>query len=364
MARVRPPIWTALPSRFAGAPKPRAIAAIAVASLLILGGLVALWRGALLAPDALFGEAALRRGLIEGVRAGGDYYSVAESVFRVDPAAIRGWGDVPLPALAILTGALSPFTAFALQALLVLAVFVAWFLRLRHVFARIAGMMAVGFLLAGGLVVAIDPLLGSLNSLWAGLCVALSLALWRPGRWVEAAAVALIACAFDEAALLYVALMAGFALVERQRREAMGWASVAALLIALFAAHGAAVGDLVATASPIAVEAHGGGYALFAQSLALASVLQLLPLPLAVVLIGLALVGWASWASPAGVRVLATITVYALTIALFAPPNAAHWALLVSPVLLVGLAFAPDGCRDLAAALLDRRRVRVQRISR
>lgn len=362
--RARPPVWTALPSRFSGAPKPRAIAAIAVGILLILGGLVALWRGALVAPDALFGEAALRRGLIEGVRAGGDYYSVAESVFRVDPAAIQGWGDVPLPALAMLTGALSPLMAFSLQALLVLAVFVAWFLRLRHVFARIAGMLAVGFLLAGGLVVAIDPLLGSLNSLWAGLLVALSLGLWRPGRWVEAAAVALIACAFDEAALLHVVLMAGFALVERQRREAMGWASVAALLIVLFVAHGAAVGDLVATASPIAVEAHGGGYAQFAQSLALSSVLQLLPLPLTAVLVGLALVGWASWAHPIGVRVLATISAYALLIAIFAPPAAAHWGLLVAPLVLLGLAFAPDAARDLAAALLDRRRVRVQRISR
>lgn len=364
MTRARPPVWTALPSRFAGASRTRALAAIGVLLLLMLGGLVALWRGIAVAPDTLFGEAALRSGLIEGVRAGGDYYSVAESVFRIDPAAIQSWGDVPLPALATVLGALSPFMMFVAQALLVLAVFVTWFLRLRHVFARIAGMTAVGFLLAGGLVVAIDPLLGSLESLWAGLFVALSLGLWRPRRWIEAAAIALIACAFDELALLYVALMAGFALVEGQRREAMGWATVAAIAIALFVAHGAAVGDFAPAASSIAIEAQGGGYALFVQSIALATVLQLLPAPLAVVLIALALIGWASWANPTGTRVLATIALHALAIALFAPVGSAHWALLVSPVLLVGLAFAPDGCRDLAAALLDRRRVRVQRISR
>lgn len=362
--RARPPVWTALPSRFSGASKSRAIAAIAVAIVLILGGLVALWRGSLVAPDAMFGEAAMLAGLIQGIRAGGDYYSVAESLFRVDVAAIRAWGDVPLPGLALMLGSVSPLAAFAIQSALVIAVFVLWFIRLRHVFARIAGMAAIGFLLAGGLVVAIDPLLATLGSLWAGLLIAISLGLWRPGRWIEPAAFALIACAFDEAVLLYVALMGVFSLVEGRRHEAIGWAVVAAITIALFAVHGSAVGDLWANAAPVRIEAHWGGYAMFLQSTALATALQVLPLPLTAVLVGLALIGWASWADASGVRVLATISAYALLIAIFAPPAAAHWGLLVAPLILLGLAFAPDGLRDLAAALLDRRRVRVQRISR
>lgn len=364
MARVRPPVWTALPSRFSGAPKARAVAAIAVFLILMLGGLVALWRGIAVAPDALFGEAAIRSGLIEGVRAGGDYYSVAQSVFRIDPAAIQAWGDVPLPALATLLGALSPLMAFVFQALLVLGVFATWFIRLRKVFARIAAMAAIGVLLAGGLVVAIDPALGSLNSLWAGLLVALSLGMWRVGSWVEAVAIGLIACAFDQAALLYIALMALFALVEGQRREGIGWAAVAGIAVALFVAHGGAVGDIAGTGRPVVVDANMGGYALFVQSVSQATVLQLLPLPLAAILIALALLGWASWADASGMRVLATIAAYALTIAVFADPSTVDMAMLVSPILLVGLAFAPDAVRDLAAALLDRRRVRVQRISR
>lgn len=364
MARVRPPVWTALPSRFAGASKSRAVATTGVLTLLILGGLVALWRGMAIAPDALFGEAAIRSGLIEGVRAGGDYYSVAQSVFRIDPAAIQAWGDVPLPALATLLGALSPVVAFVLQALLVLGVFATWFIRLRKVFARIAAMAAIGVLLAGGLVVAIDPALGSLNSLWAGLLIALSLGVWRNSRWVEAAAIGLIACTFDQAALLYVALMAALALIDGHRREAAGWAAVATILMALFMAHGAAVADIVANTPPVAFDVTGGGYAIVVQSLALGTVLQLLPLPIAVVLIGLTVIGWASWNDGTGMRVVVTLAAYALAIALFASAEAAHLALLVSPVLLVGLAFAPDAVRDLAAALLDRRRVRVQRISR
>ncbi len=364
MARTRPPVWTALPSRFAGATKPRAVVAIGVLLLLMLGGLVALWRGVAVVPDALFAEAAIRRGLIEGVRAGGDYYSVAESVFRVDPAAVRAWGDVPLPALATLLGALSPLMAFVVQAMLVLAVFATWFMRLRGVFARIAALAAVGVLLAGGLVVAIDPLLGALNSLWAGMLVALSLGVWRSGRWIEAAAIALIACTFDGMATLYVALMAAFALVEGHRRESVGWAAVLGIVVALFIAHGGAVADLASATQPVAVEANGGGYALFLQSVAQTTVLQLLPLPLSAILIALAVVGWASWSDASGVRVLATIAGYALVIAVLAPSTSVDLAMLVSPILLVGLAFAPDAVRDLAAALLDRRRVRVQRISR
>lgn len=364
MARTRPPVWTSRPSRFAGAARPRAWAALGIVALLMLGGLVALWRSVPVAPDAAFGEAMLREGLVAGIRAGGDYYSVAESVLLVGRIAAAHWTDVPLPIPAVLIGQLSPLKALIVQWLLLLTVFVAWFVRLRHEFARIAPLAMVGVLLAGGLIAAADPLLGPLNSVWAGLLIALSLALRRPGRWIEAAAIGLAAMAVDEGAALYALLMAVLAYAEGARREAIGWAAALLLFVLLFVTHGVAVSGLSAQGSVTSLIPGFGGYGLFLQAITYTTAFALLPLPLGAVLIALALFGWASWRDATGLRVLATLAGYALLIALFAPRGAIHWGYLAAPLVPLGLAFAPDGLRDMAAALLDRRRVRVQRISR
>ena len=42
----------------------------------------------------------------------------------------------------------------------------------------------------------------------------------------------------------------------------------------------------------------------------------------------------------------------------------AYWGLMIAPAFLVGLAFAPDGVRDLLARARDRRRITVTRLVR
>ena len=85
---------------------------------------------------------------------------------------------------------------------------------------------------------------------------------------------------------------------------------------------------------------------------------------LAALLVCLSLFGWASWDHPLALRMLATLGAYAALLAMFARLDTFYWGLMVAPVLLVGLAFAPDGLRDLWRQLLDRRTIRVQRITR
>jgi hypothetical protein len=90
--------------------------------------------------------------------------------------------------------------------------------------------------------------------------------------------------------------------------------------------------------------------------------LTLLPLALAGPLVALALAGWTAWADPLATRATATLTAYAVLLAVAGRADTFYWGLLSAPVLLIGLAFIPDGLRDLGAALLDRRRITVRRI--
>ena len=61
---------------------------------------------------------------------------------------------------------------------------------------------------------------------------------------------------------------------------------------------------------------------------------------------------------------LVLLAAYAAVLSVFGRLDTFYWGLLVAPLLLVGLAFVPDGIRDLAAALSDRRRITVKRIVR
>ena len=85
---------------------------------------------------------------------------------------------------------------------------------------------------------------------------------------------------------------------------------------------------------------------------------------LAALLMGFTLFGWAAWKDGTGIRALATFAVYAALIGLFGRVDTFYWGLMVAPAILIGLAFAPDGLRDLiAAALPTGRKITVTRLT-
>ena len=53
---------------------------------------------------------------------------------------------------------------------------------------------------------------------------------------------------------------------------------------------------------------------------------------------------------------IATFALYAALISLFGRVDTFYWGLMVAPVILVGLAFAPDGVSDLIRAAFPRER--------
>ncbi|MGN6620189.1 MAG: hypothetical protein ACTHKR_03890, partial [Sphingomonas sp.] len=162
----------------------------------------------------------------------------------------------------------------------------------------------------------------------------------------------------EPAAALFAVVMLVFALREGDDREALGWATAlgvfaATFSIHLYAADGGAPGSIGLLGLGVAIRAAAGATAFAA-----------LPMIIVAPLIGLSLVGWVSWPDPAGPRAAAIVIAYGAFVATIASGETIDLVMLVTPLLFVGLAFAPDAIGDLVHRALDRRRITVTRLTR
>lgn len=369
--RPRAPLWMQRPSRFAGVGRTRARLILAALALMALLSWQALLLGSPPAADGGPGggavsDLALYEGVVAGMRSGGGYYEVAADQLRALGYPLRPFLTFRVPTLAVVQAALPPLLAPVLMIALAVAAGFAWLARLiGDGLARAPALVAAAILLAAGLVAFVQWPLWPFHEFWAAPLVALSLTIRRPGLWLSAVAIGLAATLIRETAALYLLVMAGFAWIEGQRREAVGWAAALGLFAVVLGCHAWAASHAAGPLDPQSAGWAGlNGPGLFVRAVWQSSAFQLLPLWAAAPVIALAAFGWAAWAHPAAARVAATIAAYALVMSLFARLDTFYWALMVTPLLPVGLVFVPDSLRDLAVQAMDRRRVRVQRITR
>ncbi|MEO5865650.1 MAG: hypothetical protein ABIS14_11990 [Sphingomonas sp.] len=371
-SRPRSPLWLALPSRFAALKKPSARITLALLALLLAATMLAL-----AAPDAPAGDADaatsvshaadldLYESIVAGVRGGGDYYAVSAEALRARDRPLRPFVSVRLPTLALIEAAMPPFASTLLLYLLGVTVLLAWFIRLRRAFTRAPPLGVAMILMVGGMAAFVQGELIAFHEVWAGLLIALSLALRRQDRWLEAVAFALIAMLVRETAALYVAVMLALAFLEGKRREAAGWAVALAVFAVVMAFHAHAVAQVVRPGDPASPGWAGLlGFGFFVKTMSISTALVLAPLWLAALLVGLALFGWSAWNDPLALRALTIFAAYAALLGLFGRADTFYWGLMIAPTFLVGLAFVPDALRDLLTAATDRRRIIVTRAVR
>lgn len=366
----RAPLWLSAPSRFATLPANRARWVLAGVALLILGALTVLFVP-LPAPDATGagadrqGDIALYEGIVAAVAHGENYYRAAADALRAGSYPLRPFLTFRMPGLAVVQAALPALAVIALLYALAGATAWCWYRRIAEALPRWPARVVALVLLAAGMLAFVQSGLVAFHEIWAGLLVALSLALRRPGRWVEAAAIGALAMLIRETAALYVVVMAVLALAEGHKREAAGWAAALALFAIALAAHAVAVHGVTGPLDAMSPGWAGmNGFGLFVRAMTLATGAQLLPPALAASLIALALFGWASWRDSLALRALATFCGYALVISLFARLDTFYWGLIIAPAFLVGLAFVPDALRDLWVRARDKRRVVVTQVAR
>ncbi|HVI99030.1 MAG TPA: hypothetical protein VM657_08195 [Sphingomonas sp.] len=371
MARARPPLFTARSSRFAGLDRQNARLLLAIVAVLAAIAIALSTASLLPVPEPIAPDqprqtdAALYRSIVEGIRNGGSYYDVAADALRAGHYPLRPFVAFRLPTLAVVQAALPHIVGILLLFVLAAGTAAAWLSRLRVALPRPGALAAAMVLIAGGLIAFVQPPIAVFHEIWAGLLIALSLALRRPGRWLDAVALGLIAMLVRETALLYVAVMGGMALLEGRVREALGWAATVVVFAIVVLFHARAVGLVVQPGdltSPGWQGMMGLGFVL--ESISVSTALAMLPIWLSAALLMIALIGWAGWDDPLAARTLATILAYALLIGLFARADNFYWGLMIAPVALIGIAFAPDAIRDIIVAAFDRRRITVTRLER
>lgn len=359
MIRVRSPVWLAQPGRFASLRPGHALLGV----VLILAALIAVLAthgGRTVAT----GDPSLQTAMVEGVRAGGDYYSVTAQALRAAGDPLKPVFVFRLPTLTVVQAALPDLIGILLLIAIAAATALAWTRRIAAWLTAPAGRIVALAVLAGGIVAVVRPDAIRAHDVWAGLLIAWAMAIRRDDRWVEAAAIGLCAMLVRETAAIPVLAMLAAAMVERRRREAIGWGAALAVFVAVLTLHARAAA-LTAGPLDLAAPPWAGlfGPAGVVDALAQASILHPLPWWIGAPAALLALAGWFAAPGPLGRRMAWAFGGVALAAVLIGP-DGGGWVAIVAPVFPVGLAFLPDAARDLWRAVLDRRRVRVQRITR
>ncbi|MBS0312555.1 MAG: hypothetical protein JSS05_00035 [Proteobacteria bacterium] len=289
--------------------------------------------------------------IVDGLREGKAYYPLVAHSLRTGNYPLKPFVTFRLPTLASVQAALPPIASILLLYGLVAAVAAAWWRRMGNVLDGPRPRVIASILLLCGAAVVAKPELVAFHECWAGLLIALSLGLRTDRRWAAAVLVGLAAMLIRETAALYVAAMAGLALLERRPREMLGWGAALAVFAGVIALHAHQVAQVVLPEDPASPGWSGMlGFGFLVNVIKSTTSLALLPAALASVLAGLALFGWAAAPGPFARRVAVTIAAYAMLLALFCRADTFYWGLMIAPLILVGLVFAPDGLRDLIEA--------------
>ncbi len=187
---------------------------------------------------------------------------------------------------------------------------------------------------------------------WAGLLIALSLALRRPDRWWLSLAIGLLAAFIRDLAAAYLLVMAVLAWRDGARGEAAAWFSALGAAAVALALHAMAVH---AYTLPHDVQSQGwakiGGWWFVLETLRWNAILLSLHPFVTAILTPFALVGLASWRGPLGERVALTVFGYCVAFLVFGRPENDYWGMLTGPIWPLGLVMAPLALRELARTL-------------
>lgn len=304
-------------------------------------------------PDAAGDDVALYRAMAQKVRGGEDYYAAATRLLRDNDYPLRPFVAVRLPTLTYMLAALPPGLAIVPMCLLIAAVILAWTVRLAPALRTPEICSWASLLVMMNCLTAFSPALVVFHESWAALLIALSLALYRHERWWPSVLLALLAVMIRELALPYVLLMGALALLERRWREAAAWAGVTIAFLAALGLHAQAVWAVTSAADPASPGwSASGGWPFVVAAIQKATLFNHLPFAVTPLLVPLALLGWTAWASPTGTRAALFLAGFSGAMMLFGRPDNFYWAVMITPILLVGLIFAPAALRDLARPLV------------
>ncbi len=317
---------------------------VAMASLAVLVGLIVL---GLSQPEtqrptvaAGAGDIALYNTIVADIRAGATYYQAAVDEARKGHYPLRPFVTVRLPTLAWMLSTM-PGEAFGRAGLAALAAITlaAWAWRLSTAQLTKPRYALALLCLASGVTPAFLPAAVAMHEVWAGLLIALSLALRRSDAWIASVLIGIAAALIRELAGAYLLAMAVMALQDRHTREAAAWMTGIALLALALAAHAMNVNALV-TASDLASPGwfQIGGWRFVLQTAQWNLFLSTAPYWLTALAVPLALFGLT--ATPVDRRLLLVVGGYVMAFIVVGRDDNFYWGLLIAPLWPLGLAAA------------------------
>ena len=215
---------------------------------------------------------------------------------------------------------------------------------------RVLVAVAVG----AGCAQVVDQGVLALHEYWAGWFTGIALAgvIGWPRKWVLILLPAALGLAVRELALPFALLSLAFAVIERKPKQMLGWA----LLIAAFGLgmwiHAQDVNALLKRGDITSPGWHAGqGFSAFLKAVIFTSVLQDLPLNLALLAAMLPLFGWAAMGGRAGLFALLFVGGDAFMISAFSRADTFYWGAIMLPHYFVGFALLPRAFWQLGQAV-------------
>jgi hypothetical protein len=290
---------------------------------------------------------------IARIQRGEHYYDFIVEEHRKAKYPVRPGLAVRLPTLAYIDAWLGVGGQIAAALVLLIAVLVVWWRRLgEEPGGREHRLLAMALLFVGASL-GLNRYFFTLHELWAGMLLALSFGLHRPGKWVASLAVAALALAIREHSLPFVLLMAAFALWRRDWKQGAAWGVLALAFLVFLGVH---LGMIAAQALPddqpseswLALRGLSG----WLSNVALSSNLRLLPHWIAGPLVVLMVFGWAGWRSPAGAFGTLLFLGYALAFMIAGRADNYYWGAVIAPPMFIGLAFVSRAFASLGRAAM------------
>lgn len=331
----------------------------ALAALLVLVAaialLVAIAAGAAPPPaaaPATRGDVSVYARIVDAMRHGQGYYDAAHAELLKGNYGTRSVFNWRLPALPWLVS-FAPSMVVAQIVLVVAAMagVVLAFRSIESVSGRLTAILAASFAIVSLAFVAL-PNAALFADIVAGPLIFLSVAAYGARLPVLGFAAALLALFCRELVAPYALVSALFALRERRRAETIAWLVAFIAFVAYFAWHAARVHAEIGPADPAYPDGwlQFGGLAFVLGTAGFDGLLTLAPPWLSAIVLPCGLLGLLAWPGPQGLRAAITVAAYLGLFLFVGKPFDTYWGALYTPLLMLGLAFAPAALRDLVAA--------------